>query len=964
MNGQGQTGVRFQVFGELLVQRDGTPLEVGPPHRHTVLAALLVARGRTLGTSELVDLVWGEDPPSTAVNQLHRHIGNLRRLLEPDLPARAGGRWLFSGPSGYRLDTSAAAGNDLALLGDLSARVRAGGPDAPAARRELAELLRRPLLAGLDPAALARPHFAAVERARITAATEAMTAATAAGDAASLLAAVREVARNAPFDEPLHAAVICALTSLGRRAEALSVFDAVRRRLAGELGVGPSAVLRAAHQEALREPDTTAPAAPAAPAVPAPAPPPTTGPDNLPLPVAGYTERPDITDVLTSALDRLGDPAATVVITALAGMGGVGKTALAVHWAHRVAERFPDGRLYLNLRGFDPGSPPLDPAEALTMLLVALGEPTENTHEDLPLRAARFRAAVAGRRLLLVLDNARDADQVRWLLPGSPGCLALVTSRNRMSSLVVRDGALAVPVDRLSPAQARELLATRLGPDRLAAEPEAVEAVLAACGGLPLALSIAAARVALGPRLTLTDVAAELAPGGDRLAALGLDDPDTDLRAVFAWSYQALAPDAARLFRLLALHPGPEISLASAASAAGLSPDRVRALARDLCEANMLAEHARDRYALHDLLRAYAADLAAEADDDRPAALGRLLDHYAHAAAAANDAVSTRHEHVALEPALPGTVVPAFDDRAAGMAWYAAEYRTILTLLRSVAGEEQLRRIWSVAFACRLYTSQQGWARDEIEILHIALGAPARLGPRDEVVMGRLGLARVYAQSGHHARADAQLLTLLDELPTLPDKLQAAVQRSTGWVRGRQGRHREALRHAQQALALYRALGSDDHNENNIARELNAVGWYHTLLGEHEEAIRHCEQALPILRTNGNRRGEAATWDSIGHAHHHLGRHHRALECYAQALDGYRDAADEYNQTEVLDHLADSHLALGRHAEARAAWHRAADLLTALGHPDAEALRAKAAAVPDRAPSRHPDRPAAEHLRP
>ncbi|MBO1413745.1 tetratricopeptide repeat protein [Streptomyces sp. FH025] len=935
--------MRFQVFGGLRVRRGETALEVGPRHRHTVLAALLVAQGRVLSTSDLVDLVWGDDPPPTAVNQLHRHVGNLRRLLEPDLPPRSAGSWLHSAPSGYRLDTSAAAENDLTRFDDLLARVRAGGPDAPAHCRELAELVRRPLLTGLDPAALVRPHFAALERARRAAATEAVTAATEAGDAAPLLAAVYEVTRSAPFDEPLHAAMVRGLTSVGRRAEALSLFEAVRQRLAEELGVGPSAALRAAQQEALREPDVTAPRA-SVPTVP-PLP---TGPDNLPLPVAGFTERPHLTDALANALGRVAGPASTVVITAISGMGGVGKTALAVYWAHQVAERFPDGRLYLNLRGFDPGSPPVDPAEALTMLLVALGEPAENTGEDLPLRAARFRASVAGRRLLLVLDNARDADQVRWLLPGSPGCLVLITSRTRMSSLVVRDGALAVPVDRLAPAQARELLATRLGPDRLAAEPAAVEAVLAACGGLPLALSIAAARVALSPGLTLSDVAAELAPDGDRLAALGLDDgPDTDLRSVFAWSYQALSPDAARLFRLLALHPGPEISLASAASTAGLSVERTQALARDLREANMLTEHSCDRYALHDLLRAYAVDLPAEAVDDRPAALGRLLDHYAHSAAAANNAVSTRHEHYALGPALPGTVVLAFDDRAAGMAWYGAEYRTILTLLRSVADEEQLRRIWNVAFTSRLYTSQQGWAQDEIEILRIALGAPARVSPSDEVVLARLGLARVYAQSGHHAHADAQILPLLSELPALPTELQASVQRSIGWVRGRQGRHREALQHAREALALFQALGHDEHNDNNIARELNAVGWYHALLGEYEEAIRHCEQALPVLRANGNRRGEAATWDSIGYAHHNLGRYRQALECYEQALDGYRFAADEYNQTEVLEHLADTHLALGHHAEARAALHRAADLLTALGHSAADVLRAKAAAVPD-----------------
>ncbi|WP_329585978.1 tetratricopeptide repeat protein [Kitasatospora sp. NBC_01250] len=929
MDGQ----VRLQIFGGLRLWRDGTEVTVGPPHRHTVLAALVVARGGTLSTSALVDAVWGEHPPSTAVNQLHRHIGNLRRLLEPALAPRTAGSRLLAAPSGYRLDTSAAE-SEAAFFDDLLARGRAGGPQAPACWRELAELVRRPLLAGLDPAALTRPPFAAMERARIAAAAEAMAAATEAGDAASVLAAVREVAADAPWDEPLHAALVRGLVAAGRRAEALTLFEEIRVRLAEELGVDPSEVLRAAYERALREPALSAPrTGPAGPPPPAPG----HGPDTLPLPVAGFTERPELTDALEQAMADVG-PGTTVVLTALAGMGGVGKTALAVHWARRVARQFPDGRLYLNLRGFDPGARPVDPGEALAMLLVALGEPAEESAEDLPLRAARFRAAVAGRRLLLVLDNARDAEQVRWLLPGAPGCLVLVTSRNRLSSLVVREGARVVSVDRLAPAQARELLANRLGPQRLAAEPEAVESVLATCGGLPLALSIAAARLAISPGLTLADVAGDLA--GRQLAALELGDPDTDLRSVFAWSYRALSPSSARLFRLLAVHPGPEISLASAASVAGLPVARTRTLAQELCEANMLSEHARDCYTLHDLLRAYAAGLPAEPDDDRPSALGRLLDHFGHCAVAAGSAISTRPELRELQAALPGAVVLEFADRPTGMAWYAAEYRTILTLLRSVHDEGQLRRIWSLAYASYLYTYQQGWSQDEIEILRIALGAPATVSPVREVLEGRLGLARAYAQTGRFAQADELLIPLLAEVPALPATPRATVLRSAGWVRGRQGRHREALEYAQQALAVYRVLGSDNH----IARELNAVGWYHALLGEYEQAIQSCEQALPLLQATANHRAEAATWDSIGYAHHHLGHFPRAVECFEHALDGYREASDQVNEAEVLDHLADTRLALGDPAGARAAWQRAADLLTGLGHPEATTLRAKAAA--------------------
>jgi hypothetical protein len=319
-----------------------------------------------------------------------------------------------------------------------------------------------------------------------------------------------------------------------------------------------------------------------------------------------------------------------VVISAVSGTAGVGKTALAVYWAHQVADRFPDGQLYVNLRGFDPSGSVMHPAEAVRRFLDALNVPPERIPVDLDAQAVLYRSQLAGKRMLVVLDNARDTAQVRPLLPGAPGCLVLVTSRNQLTSLIAGDGARPISLDLLTDEEARQLLARVLGVDRVAAEPAAVAEIITRCARLPLALALVAARAAVGPHGELQLLAEELRDTQQRWQLLTGDEPTTNVQAVFSWSYQALTPHAARLFRLLGLHPGPDIAAAAAASLAGLPPSTVRPMLAELVRASLLAEHSPGRYAFHDLLRAYATDLAQRTDSDRQrhAATARILNHY------------------------------------------------------------------------------------------------------------------------------------------------------------------------------------------------------------------------------------------------------------------------------------------------------------------------------------------------
>ena len=438
-------------------------------------------------------------------------------------------------------------------------------------------------------------------------------------------------------------------------------------------------------------------------------------PRQLPSAVAGFTGRAQELAELTRLMDQAAAGPGTVVISAIGGTAGVGKTALALHWAHRVADRFADGQLYANLRGFDPSGVPAAPEETVRGFLNALGVPPERVPPGPEAQAALYRGVLADKRVLIVLDNARDEEQVRPLLAASPGSLVLVTSRNQLAGLAAANGARLLGLDVLARAEAVQLLTARLGGTRAAAEPGAVGEIADRCAGLPLALTVAAARAATRPHFPLAALAPELRGLAGRLDALDSGDPTISVRTVFSWSYRQLAADAARMFRLLGLHPGPDISVPAAASMTGYPLPQARRLLGELARACLITEHVPGRYVFHDLLLAYAASQASDIDTgpERGAATGRLLDHYLHTAAGAANALNMSGEAIVLDAPGPGVAPEQLTSHRQARAWFAAEHRVLLAAVTLAAESGFDRHAWQLPWAMASYQAPDDYPERE-----------------------------------------------------------------------------------------------------------------------------------------------------------------------------------------------------------------------------------------------------------
>nr|WP_296067404.1 BTAD domain-containing putative transcriptional regulator [uncultured Actinoplanes sp.] len=569
-----------------------------------------------------MDTMWPGAPPRSAINVIHRSVGALRRLLEPDLPARSPGRWILRHGQGYRLAVDG-ANLDLVRFRLEHARARGVVPigDGEALNSYLAalETWRGPCLADLDLPATTEPAAVAVNAEVSTVACEAADLALRIGRPGSLLTHLRRICEVDRYNESLHARLMHCLVADGHHAESLAVYDGLRIRLADELGVKPGNQLTDAYARARgyrgavaggHLNDRTTISSP---------------PAQLPADVPGYVGRCRELARLTELADAAeGDPDAllTVVIT---GMPGVGKSALAVHWGHQMSPRFPDGQLFLNLCGFDPHGEAMSTSSALRALLSALGVARQDIPAEPDAQAGLYRSLVAHRRMLIVLDNARDAHQVRDLLPGSPGCAAVITSRHRLHRLAV-SGAEVVRLGLPDPDQARSTLVSRLGMGHATSDPAAATEIVERCGRLPLALAIVAARVVANPGFALSAIADELAAAPHRLDCFDNGDDDCDLRTAFSWSVDQLPQPAQRLFRLLALHGGGSFSATTAATIAGCSLHTTRHLLQVLAGSCLLMEQEPGRFAFHDLLRAYATELVMEHEPEceRQAALRRL----------------------------------------------------------------------------------------------------------------------------------------------------------------------------------------------------------------------------------------------------------------------------------------------------------------------------------------------------
>lgn len=663
-------------------------------------------------------------------------------------------------------------------------------------------------------------------------------------------------------------------------------------------------------------------------------------PRQLPNRARGFAGRSAELKTLSGWLDDDGHTDHRVAVLTIAGPPGVGKTTLAVRWGHHVAERFPDGQLWVNLRGYDPAARPLSPAQAIRTMLDALNIPAGQVPLTLDAQSGLYRSLLAGRRILVVLDNARDTSQIRPLLPGSPGCLVVLTSRSKLLGLAVTEGARLLNLDVFTASEARQLLAARLEQERIAADPDAADELIRLCGRLPLALGIAAALASGSPNLQLADLAAHLRRPQTRLDLLDGGDPASSLRAVFSCSYQQLPADAARLFRLLGLNCGPDISVPAASSLAARPLRQVHEVLSRLTRSHLLTEHSPGRYAFHDLLGAYAQEQAEQGETrtSRHAALNRILGHYLHTAHAASLLYAQSPYPLRL-PAPPRGVVPEHVASAEqALTWFEAEHKVLLAAVAQAAGSGFDDYAWQLTWTLAPFLSRRGFWQEWAAASSTALAAAQRLGNPAAQAHSRLHCGRAHLKMGAYTEARDHLQHALSRFRRLDDLIgQANAHQSLSIVFEHQGAYQRALTHSMQALEKYKAA---QHYVGQAAA-FNAIGWLHTLLGQHPQALTYSEQALSLLRESDSPAFAAAAWDTKGHALHHLGRHSDALACYRRSLGINSKTGDDYNSAVVLGHIADTHYARGHLKSARDSWHRALVILTDLEHPDAHLIEQK-----------------------
>ncbi|WP_051742412.1 AfsR/SARP family transcriptional regulator [Streptomyces xylophagus] len=928
--------VHLTVLGSIESHIDGRPAQLGHTRQRSVLGALLVDTGQPVTTGQLAERVWGEEQPRQARATLHGYVSRLRRALSDTAEvaiARQGG--------GYVLALADTATVDVHDFRRLVAQARE--TDDRCAMALLEDALAR--WCGEAFGSLDTPWFNSVrdslDQERFAAQLDLDDLRLRLGRHSEALPGLRARAAAHPLDERLAGQVMLALYGSGRAAEALAHYQRVRHRLADELGIEPGPALRQIQATVLdpapAPPVSRPPApgpdrsvrAPAALAAENPAALPRrastplerTGspPAQLPAPIAAFTGR-------HGELAQLDELVGTAGITALAGTAGVGKTTLAVYWAHRTRHAFPDGQLYANLRGFDPTASATTPAEAIRGFLVALGVQPDRIPAGLEQQTGLYRSLLAGQKVLVLLDNARDAEQVRPLLPGVPGTFTLVTSRNRLTSLAVAEGAQLLTVDPLTSGQARALLMARLGGSRIAAEPAAVQEITARCAGLPFALAVVAARAAAQPRFPLALLAEELRADGARLDALDAGDPATQVRAVFFWSYRALDADTARMFRLLGLHPGPDLAVPAAAALAGVPAPVARARLADLTRAHLLTEHRPGRYTWHDLLRAYAAELAHAQDTDRERATLRMLDHYRRTARRADALLTPR-------PAPAQATAEQLADHQDALDWFTAEYPVLLALVAQAPAPGS----WELASTLITFLDRNGHWQALATAQTTALEAARRHRNKAARADAHRGLGLALERLEHHARAHThyhRALALYGELDSHPGR--ARVHQHLSRLFESEGRHRRALTHARSSLDHYRA----DSDIAGQSAALNNIGWVLAQLGHHSRALTHCRESLTLAEKAGDLNGQAHIHDSLGYVHLRLGEYGEAAAQYRRAVALFRQTGDRLSAARGLARLGDTCQAGAQPGAAHDARVHALALTDQLGLHDTDPLRA------------------------
>ena len=918
----------FGVLGPLLVRDSDSVIRVPAVRQQVLLAALLVRAGTVVSADALAELMWDGTPPDGASTTLRSHVMRLRRVLGPTAGARVVTRF-----PGYLIEAGQEEVDLLrftCLCREGGAAVRAGAwARAAAALDEALALWRGVPLADIRSELLRRDELPRLEQLRLQAVEWRTDARLQLGDHAELVPELRVLAAQHPLRERFVAQLMLALVRCGRQAEALEDYEHARAALVQALGTEPGAELRELHQRILSGDPALAMPKPVSMAAGSPQP---ITPRELPIPPAHFYGRTSELAVLTRLLDRSGGQA--IVISAIGGTAGVGKTALALQWAHQVAGRFSDGQLHVNLRGYDPG-PPMTAADALAGFLRALGVPGQDIPADEAERAARYRSLLASKRMLVVLDNAATVEQVRPLLPGSPACAVVITSRDSLAGLVARDGATRLDLDLLPLTDAVGLLRALIG-RRVDDDPGATEELAGQCCRLPLALRVAAELAAAHPAAPLGDLADELANEQQQLDLLEAGgDPRTAVRAVFSWSYRDLDAGAARAFRLTGLHPGPDFEPYAAAALTGTGFDQARRALGALARVHLIQPTAPGRYGMHDLLRGYARELAArDGQDGQQAALTRLFDYYLHAAATGMNALYPAEPH--RRPPVPRSVgpTPPLADPVQARGWLDAERSALVAVIAHTARNGWPGHATRLAATLFRYLDGDGYNPEALVVHGHARMAARQAGDREAEATALNDLAAAYWRQGHYDQAARHLQEALALCWELGDRAgQARVLGNLGILHAQQGHYERAARIQECVLRLHRESG----NRAAEARALGNLGTVEERQGLYDRASRHYQQSLELNRELGNRRGESYALMNLGMIGLLQGRYEYALAQLQPTLALFGEVGDRNGVAEALTRIGDANLQLGSHRDAIDGQLQALALFREIGDRNGEA---------------------------
>ncbi|WP_216215659.1 AfsR/SARP family transcriptional regulator [Amycolatopsis aidingensis] len=925
----------FRILGPVEVEGPGGRLRVRGAKTTALLAALLSEPNRVVSVERLLELVWGDDPSGGTANTVHVSVSRLRRMLTAEQPDRQ--LRIVTHSTGYSLRVEPGEldleifrqhvqdGRSAATSGNFERAKEAFEAAVATWRGPALSTVQRPFATSLA---------AALNDERLDAQEWLFEARLALGEAADLIAEIRNLLTANPLRERLHGLLMLALYRAGRQADALEAFREAREVLVSELGIEPGSDLQLLHQRILTRDQTLASGSPSGAAAG------THLPRQLPADVPRFVGRETELSRLESMLAR--QAANSMGIMVIAGAAGMGKTALAVHWAHRVRDRFPDGELFVDFRGYTSDAP-MEPTEVLARFLRALGIPPPQVPVDLDEQAALYRSLLSGKRMLVVLDNVSSADQVRPLLPGTPDCLVVVTSRNDLRGLSVMHDAHSLVLDALTPVEAIGLLSRMVGEQRVAEEPESAASVTRLCGRLPLALRIVAANISARPWLRLTSAAAELAEGNPLRQLEIPGDPELAVGTAFEHSFARLDPASQRLFGVLGRVPGPDFSSEAVAALVDQPHEyAVRGLER-LAIAHLIEPSAPGRYRFHDLLRHYAVERVPPEEfcgnDAVEAALDRLLDWYLQTAYRATGVLNRHAQRIfQLEPpksALPPLEFAGYEE---ALAWCERERANLVAAVRCAAESGRNALAWQLPAALWYFFFFRRHLTDWLTTHELGLAAAKRQRDRYAEAWMRNGLGGALRELRRYEEAIENCCRAREISSDIGDRRgESANLHNLGEAYHRVGRFSEALDCCQQALEIRREVG-DEWGE---AADLMLLGQVSRLLGRLEEALGYCRSALALWRKVGLRLGEAITLNNIGEICRADERFDEAVEYYREALAIRRAVGDRWGEGETLDNLGHALAHIGRRAEAGDCWRQALTIFTEQRHPRAATVGAQ-----------------------